>query len=102
MARPGTFPPGVSGNPGGRPRGLRSEIRKHIGDNGELVAETLVRLVKSRNERVQLEACRLLAEYAGFSRAPDTTVTINADALRELSDEELQIALNVAERLSAA
>ena len=36
------FVPGVSGNPGGRPKGLARTVREMVGEDGSLVAEFML------------------------------------------------------------
>ena len=36
------FTPGVSGNPGGRPKGLSRRVRELVGENGEAIAEYML------------------------------------------------------------
>lgn len=38
----GKFPPGVSGNPGGRPRKESSALREKLADHGEAVAQVVI------------------------------------------------------------
>ena len=57
------FRPGVSGNPGGRPRALR-EVRERAREYSD---ETLARLVawaRSDNARASVAACSILLNYA--------------------------------------
>lgn len=73
-AAPGRpFLPGQSGNPGGRPKGLRSLIREQTGDGAELVAFALDVLRGKRRAmmRQRLEALYWLADR-GFGKSPLT------------------------------
>lgn len=63
------FKKGESGNPGGRPKaaaGLREELERRYGNDAEKLLDQLDRLMKSKNERTQLDAVKLaLAYHAG-------------------------------------
>jgi Family of unknown function (DUF5681) len=64
------FKPGISGNPGGRPKGLARRVRELVGENGEAITEYTLSVMN--DERAQtadrLEAAKLLADR-GFDRA---------------------------------
>jgi hypothetical protein len=62
--RSGTFAPGASGNPGGRPRGLARATRKLAGDDGQAIAEFWYQTMNDEKARTadRLEASRLLAD----------------------------------------
>lgn len=68
-ARPWLFKPGVSGNPGGRPRGLAELVRQETKDGAELVA-FMLRVLRGRKQplRYRLEAAAWLADR-GFGKA---------------------------------
>lgn len=81
----GTFPPGVSGNPGGRPRGFASFIREHTRD-GEELAELVLRIARGErlegerrrpSLRMRLEAISWLADR-GFGR-PRQAIELGRD-----------------------
>jgi len=59
----GTFAPGESGNPGGRPRGLARPARKLVGDDGDALAQFWYETMNDKQARTadRLEASRLLA-----------------------------------------
>jgi hypothetical protein len=67
----GRFAPGVSGNPGGRPRGLLRAVRELVGEDGEAIAVFWSEVMNDQAAKVsdRLEASRLLAER-GFGKTP--------------------------------
>lgn len=101
------FPKGVSGNPGGRAKGLAGRIRAETADGGELVAFVLG-VFRDRREstRTRMEAATWLADRA-FGKPPMVAqVTLDDDRagmsdLLELSRDELdglrELALSVIE-----
>ena len=98
------FAPGNCANPYGRPRtggALAEYIRRRGGEDGAVWVDRLAEIAAGSDKRLALQAIEVLLTR-GYGKPPDTTVTVNADALRELSDEELQVALRVAERLAGA
>lgn len=76
------FKKGESGNPGGRPKaaaGLRDELERRYGNDGKKLLDQLDRLMKSKNERTQLDAVKLaLAYHAG---QPTQRLEHSGDAL---------------------
>lgn len=55
------FQPGVSGNPGGKPKGL-AEFRARIAGYSEKAERTLIELLDSDNDRVRLSAATELLD----------------------------------------
>lgn len=89
------FPPGVSGNPGGRPKAIVARIREQTNDGAELI-DFLVRVVRDETEptRVRIEAAGELLDR-GFGRAPIAAAV-------ELSVTAEHSLMALARRLSAA
>ena len=63
MARPGTFKPGVSGNPGGKPKGWQ-EIRELAMKASPAAWKRLIQLTKSEDERVASGAIQQVLDRA--------------------------------------
>lgn len=64
------FQPGISGNPGGRPKGLARRVRELVGENGEAIAEYMHSVMNDERARTadRLEAAKWLADR-GFGKA---------------------------------
>jgi hypothetical protein len=64
------FPRGVSGNPGGRPKGLARYVRELVGDDGRRIADFMLGVLDDESERTEtrLKAAEWLAER-GFGKA---------------------------------
>ena len=64
------FVPGVSGNPGGRPKGLARYVRELVGDDGRRVADLMLGIMEDEREPTltRMEAARWLADR-GFGRS---------------------------------
>ena len=54
------FQPGVSGNPGGRPKGLTRRVRELVGDNGEAIAQFMYEVMSNEGARTaeRIEAAK--------------------------------------------
>ena len=63
--------PGVSGNPGGRPRGLSRRVRELVGDDGHEIAEYMFSVMTDQRARNadRIDAAKWLADR-GFGKAP--------------------------------
>lgn len=62
----GQFKPGASGNPGGRPRDVHG-IADLARAQGPTALKRLIALMRSKNERVALQACEAVLDR-GFGR----------------------------------
>ena len=88
--------PGVSGNPGGRPKGLSRRVRELVGDDGHAIADFMFRVLSDETERTadRMEAAKWLADR-GFGKAAlvvdvsPVTEQLIQEFLRGLSTEDL-------------
>ena len=98
----GRFIKGVTGNPGGRPKGLAGYVREETSDGQYLVDKVLYILEHPKGkgiqaQRLQLECIQWLADRGfgkavqGVMHAEVTTHTL--DILRTYSDEDLEAML---------
>ena len=69
----GRFPKGVSGNPGGRPKGLARYVRELVGDDGRRIADFMLGVLDDEAERTEtrMQAATWLADR-GFGKTPVT------------------------------
>lgn len=83
------FPKGVSGNPGGRPKGLAKATRELVGEDGTKLACFWLDIVEDDGAKTadRLEASRLLAER-GWGKAPAFAPVEEADPLGMEGAEE--------------
>jgi hypothetical protein len=63
------FPQGVSGNPGGRPKGLARYVRELVGDDGQRIADFMLGVLEDDTERTEtrMQAATWLADR-GFGK----------------------------------
>jgi hypothetical protein len=75
------FTPGVSGNPGGRPKGLSRRVRELVGEDGGAIAEYMLSVMENERARTadRIEAAKWLADR-GFGRA---TIVVDAGVTPE-------------------
>ena len=99
--------PGISGNPGGRPKGLARRVRDLVGDDGTMIADYLVSVLRDDRERTRdrLEACRFLADR-GWGK-PTQAIAVEVGTLvpeldpeffANLSAQELDTVIDLAEK----
>jgi hypothetical protein len=98
------FVPGVSGNPGGRPKGRARTVRELVGEDGALVAEFMLSVMYDERARTRdrLEAGKWLADRA-FGRSVQALDVDMGLRRREvdytrLSDEELETLVAIYEK----
>ena len=106
----GRFVQGVTGNPGGRPRGLSAYVREQTSDGQALVDKVLYMLEHPKGkgiqaQRLQLECIQWLADR-GFGKAVVGVVhaevmTHSLDVLRAFSTEDLESMLVAGKALQA-
>ena len=114
--RPGTtfggvtgrgFTPGVSGNPGGRPKGLARRVRELVGDNGEEIAAFMFELMTDPTARNadRIEAAKWLGDR-GFGRPiQGVDLSVNQvtleDLFRGMATEDLEAMIAIYEKYGA-
>lgn len=75
------FKKGQSGNPGGRPRGIREELYRRYGTDGKKLIEILDKLSQSRNPKIQLQATELLLAYMVGKPTQAVNMDVTGDIL---------------------
>ena len=91
------FTPGVSGNPGGRPKGLSRRVRELVGDDGQSIAEFMLSVMEDERARTadRIDAGKWLADR-GFGKsalvvsAGVTAEHLLQDYFSKLSLEDLE------------
>lgn len=90
------FPKGVSGNPGGRPKGIAALARQHT----DSALQVLVNGLTSNDERVQVAAAKELLD-----RGWGKSVQMSADLTKKLDafdDSQLEAALGVLDAIAGS
>ena len=77
------FKPGVSGNPGGRPKGLARRVRELVGDDGQAIADFMVSVMADPRARTKdrLDAGRWLADRAFGKAVQPLDLDVAADGV---------------------
>jgi len=75
--------PGVSGNPGGRPKGLSRRVRELVGDDGQAIADFMFTVLSDEHERTadRMEAAKWLADRAFGKAIQALDIDVNQHSL---------------------
>jgi len=84
----GRFLPGVTGNPGGRPKGIAAIARAHTGK----AVDVLVNAMEHDDARVRVAAAKEILDR-GYGKAPVFTADLTGK-LDDLDDDALDAALS--------
>ncbi|MDL2203531.1 DUF5681 domain-containing protein [Brucella intermedia] len=82
------FPKGVSGNPGGRPKGIAAKAREHT----DRAVEVLVAGMSDQDARVRIAAAKEILDR-GYGKPLTMTADVS-NKLEEFDDESLDAAID--------
>jgi hypothetical protein len=83
------FPKGVSGNPGGRPKGIAAKAREHTDKALDVLVEGLV----DSDGRIRIAAAKEILDR-GYGKALTMTADVT-NKIEEFDDESLDAAISV-------
>lgn len=84
----GRFIPGISGNPGGRPKGIAAKAREHT----DRALEVLVNALDDDDSRVRIAAAKELIDR-GYGKPVTMTADVS-NRLDDLNDDTLDAAID--------
>ncbi|MBM2823523.1 MAG: hypothetical protein HW413_2269 [Thermoleophilia bacterium] len=79
---------GVSGNPGGRPKGLSRRVRELVGDDGHAIAEFMFTILSDETECTadRMEAAKWLADRGFGKSVQPMSVDMNQYSMIDVID----------------
>jgi hypothetical protein len=96
------FQPGKSGNPGGRPKGLRRRVHELVGVDGDAIVEYMVSIMHNPAEKTRdrMGAARWLADRGFGKSVPEVELPLIPAwiDLSKLSDEDLDALVELLEK----
>ena len=102
------WPPGVSGNPSGRPKSLALHIRQQT-ENGRELVDILLSAARGREDDLRwgerLKAIEMLLDRGGFPKVIaepgiDIPDVVGNDLMGQLTDEEIIVLVRARARLN--